>query len=103
MAMTRKQDLKRMATTLEAWTGQIADLRAKAHTAGAEQRLVMSGQIAALSQQRQAYEVQMADTRGASPAVFRDMQQGCRAHGQGVPQALRADGEPVRALSSNLR
>ena len=74
MATTRKQDLKRMVATLETWTGQIADLRAKAHTAGAEQRLVMSGQIAALRQQRRAYEVQLADTRGASAAVFRDMQ-----------------------------
>ena len=76
MASTRKQDLKRMVATLEAWAGQIADLQAKAHTAGAEQRLVMSGQIAALRQQRRAYEVQMADTHGASTAVFRDMQLG---------------------------
>ena len=34
----------------------------------------MSGQIAALRQRRRAYEVQMADTSGASAAVFRDMQ-----------------------------
>ena len=74
MASTRKQDLKRMVATLEAWAEQIADLRAKAHTAGAGQRLVMSGQIAALRQQRRTYEAQMADTRGTSPAVFRDMQ-----------------------------
>ena len=74
MATTRKQDLKRMVATLETWTGQIADLREKAHRAGAEQRLVMSGQIAALRKRRRAYEVQMADTSGASAAVFRDMQ-----------------------------
>jgi hypothetical protein len=82
MATTRKQDLERMAATLEAWAGQIADLQAKAHTAGAEQRLVMSGQIAALRQQRQAYEVQMADTCGASAAVFRDMQRGAERTGE---------------------
>jgi hypothetical protein len=76
MATTRKQDLTRMAATLEAWAGQIADLQAKARTAGAEQRLAMSDQIAALRQQRRAYEAQMADTRGASAAVFRDIQLG---------------------------
>ena len=76
MNTTRKQDLQHMAATLEAWAGQIADLQAKARTAGAEQRLVVSGQIAALRQQRRAYEAQMADTRGASAAVFRDMQLG---------------------------
>ena len=34
MATTRKQDLQHMAATLEAWAGQIADLRAKARSAG---------------------------------------------------------------------
>ena len=76
MATTRKQDLTRMAATLEAWAGQIADLQAKARTAGAEQRLLVGSQIAALRQQRRAYEAWMADTRGASAAVFRDMQLG---------------------------
>jgi hypothetical protein len=74
MATTRKQDLKRMVATLEAWAGQIADLQAKARSAGAEQQLVMGGQLTALRQRWRAYEVQMADTRGASAAVFRDMQ-----------------------------
>src|SRR3954470_6680404 len=76
MATTRKQDLTRMAATLEAWAGQIADLQAKARTAGAEQRLLVRSQIAALRQQRRAYQARMADTRGASAAVFRDMQRG---------------------------
>jgi hypothetical protein len=76
MATTRKQDLTRMAATLEAWAGQIADLQAKARTAGAERRLLVGSQIAVLRQQRRAYEAQMADTRGASAAVFRDMQLG---------------------------
>jgi hypothetical protein len=65
-----------MAATLEAWAGQIADLQAKARTAGAEQRLLVSSQIAALRQQRRAYEAQMAETRGVSATVFRDMQRG---------------------------
>jgi len=76
MATTRKQDLTHMAATLEAWAGQIADLQAKARTAGAEQRLLVSSQIAALRQQQRAYAAQLADTRGASAAVFRDMQLG---------------------------
>ena len=76
MATTRKQDLQHMAATLEAWAGQIADLQAKARTAGAEQRLLVSSQIAALRQQQRAYAAQLADTRGASAAVFRDMQLG---------------------------
>src|SRR5215213_6738045 len=76
MVTTRKQDLMRMAATLEAWAGQIADLQAKARTAGAEQRLVVISQIAALRQQQRAYAAQMADTRGASAAVFRDLQRG---------------------------
>ena len=76
MATTRQQDLKRMAATLEAWAGQIADLQAEARSAGAERRQAMSGQLAALRQQRRAYEAQLADTRGASAAVFRDLQRG---------------------------
>ena len=36
MATTRKQDLQHMAATLKAWAGQIADLQAKARSAGAE-------------------------------------------------------------------
>jgi hypothetical protein len=76
MATTRRQDLQRMAATLEAWAGQIADLQAKARSAGAERRQVMNGQLAALRRQRRAYEAQLADTRGASEAVFRDMQRG---------------------------
>ena len=74
MATGRRHDLKRMVAMLEAWKEQIADLQAKARTAGAEQQLVMSGKIAALRQLRREYELQMADTRGASVAVFRDMQ-----------------------------
>ena len=76
MATTRKQDLERMVATLEAWAGQIADLQAKARSAGAEQQLVMRGQLTALRQRRRAYEAQMADMRGASAAVLRDMQLG---------------------------
>ena len=76
MATTRKQDLQHMAATLEAWAGQIADLQAKARTAGAEQRLVVNSQIATLRQQQRAYAAQLADTRGARAAVFRDMQLG---------------------------
>ena len=98
MATTRKQDLKRMVATLEAWAGQIADLQAKAHTAGAEQRLVMSGQIAALRQQRRAYEAQMADTQRRQCGGVQGHAARRRAHGRGVPQALRADSKPVRAL-----
>src|SRR3954454_19024397 len=76
MATTRKQDLTHMAATLEAWAGQITDLQAKARTAGAEQRLLVRSQIAALRQQRRGDEGRVADTRGASAAVFRDMQRG---------------------------
>ena len=53
-----------------------SDLQAKANSAGAEQQLVMGGRLTALRQRRPAYEAQMADTRGASAAVFRDMQLG---------------------------
>jgi hypothetical protein len=78
MATTRKQDLRHMAATLEAWAGQIADLQVKARAAGAERRPGMSGRLAALRRQRRAYEAQMADTRGAGAAVFRDMQRGAK-------------------------
>lgn len=74
MATARKQDLKQMVAMFEAWKEQIATLQAKAHTAAAKQKLVMNGKIAALRQLRQAYELQMAEARGASVAVFRDMQ-----------------------------
>ena len=76
MATTRKQDLQHMAATLEAWAGQIADLRAKARSAGTERQLVMGRQLTALRQQQRAYAAQMAGTQGASAAVFRDMQRG---------------------------
>ena len=76
MATTRKQDLQHVAATLEAWAGQIADLRAKARSAGTERQLVMGRQLTALRQQQRAYAAQMAGTRGASAAVFRDMQRG---------------------------
>jgi hypothetical protein len=73
MATTRKQDMEAMATTLEVWQGQIADLQAKAMTAGAERQQVMRQHIAALRQRRAAYKALMADTLGASAAVRRDM------------------------------
>src|SRR3954467_13324334 len=68
MATTRKQDLTRMAATLEAWAGQIADLQAKARTAGAEQRLVVGSQIAALRQQRRGEAARAAGARGGGRA-----------------------------------
>ena len=37
---------------------------------------MVGSQITALRQQQRAYAAQMADTRGASAAVFRDMQRG---------------------------
>lgn len=73
MAATRRQKLAAMAATLELWKSQIADLQAKARTAGAERQRVMREQIAVLRQRRSAYEAQMAATVGASTAVFRDM------------------------------
>jgi cytochrome c1 len=73
MRTTRGQDLARMTATLETWAAQIADLQAKARTAGAAQQLAMSGQLTALRQQRRDYEEQLANTAGASAAVFRDM------------------------------
>ena len=73
MRSTRKQDLARMAAILEAWAAQIADLQAKARTAGAAQQLTISGQLIALRQQRRAYEMLLASTAGSSAAVFRDM------------------------------
>ena len=76
MATTHKQDLHHMAATLEAWAGQIADLRAKARSAGTERQLVMGRQLTALRQQQRAYAAQIAGTQGASAAVFRDMQRG---------------------------
>lgn len=73
MAATRRQKLEAMAATLELWKSQIADLQAKARTAGAERQRVMREQIIVLRQRRWAYEAQMAATVGASTAVFRDM------------------------------
>jgi hypothetical protein len=74
VATGRTYDLRRMVVMLDAWKEQIADLQAKARTAGAEQHLVMSGKIAGLRQLRRAYELQMTETHGASAAVFREIQ-----------------------------
>ena len=76
MATTRKQDLKQWWPRSRHGRGRSPTCGRRRARPGAEQQLVMSGQIAALRQQRRAYEAQMADTRGASAAVFRDMQRG---------------------------
>ena len=73
---TRKRYSDRMATTLKAWSAQIADLQAKARTAGGEQQARIGRQVATLQQQRTEYAQQMWKTRDTRAAVFRDMRQG---------------------------
>ena len=72
---TRKRYSDRMATTLKAWSAQIADLQAKARTAGGEQQARIGRQVADLRQQRTEYAEQMRKTRDTRAAVFRDMRQ----------------------------
>jgi hypothetical protein len=73
---TRKRYSDRMAATLKEWSAQIADLQAKARSAGGEQQARIGRQVAALQQQRAGYAEQMRKTRDTSEAVFRDMRQG---------------------------
>ena len=72
---TRKRYSDRMATTLKAWSAQIADLQAKARTADGEQQARIGRKVADLQQQRTEYAEQMRKTRDTSEAVFRDMRQ----------------------------
>ena len=72
---TRKGYGDRMAATLEEWSAQIADLQAKARSAGGEQRARIGRQVAALQQQRAEYAEQMRKTRDTGEAVFRDTRQ----------------------------
>jgi hypothetical protein len=65
-----------MAATLKKWSAQIADLQAKARSAGGEQQTRIGRQVADLQQQRTEYAQQMRKTRDTSAAVFRDMRQG---------------------------
>jgi conjugal transfer/entry exclusion protein len=74
--MTPKRYSDRMAATLKEWSAQIADLQAKARSAGGEQQAQIGRQVAALQQQRTEYAEQMRKTRDTSEAVFRDMRQG---------------------------
>jgi hypothetical protein len=73
---TRKGYGGRMAATLEEWSAQIADLQAKARSAGDEQRARIGHQVAALQRRRTEYAEQMGKTRDTSEAVFRDMRLG---------------------------
>jgi hypothetical protein len=73
---TRKRYSDRMAATLKKWSAQIADLQAKARSAGGEQQARIGRQVADLQQQRTEYAQQMRKTRDTSAAVFRDMRQG---------------------------
>jgi ERCC4-related helicase len=73
---TRKRYSDRMAATLKAWSAQIADLQAKARSAGGEQQARIGRQVADLQQQRTEYAEQMSKTRDTRAAVFRDMRRG---------------------------
>jgi hypothetical protein len=73
---TRKRYSDRMAATLKAWSAQIADLQAKAHSAGGAQQARISRQVADLQQQGTEYAEQMSKTRDTRAAVFRDMRRG---------------------------
>ena len=71
---THKRYSDRMAATLKAWSAQIADLQAKARSAGGEQQARIGRQVANLQQQRTEYAQQMWRIRDARAAVFRNMQ-----------------------------
>ena len=102
MATTRKQDLQHMATTLTSWAGQIADLQAKARSAGTERQLVMGRELTALRQQQRAYAAQLADTRGDQRGRVPGHATRRRADRRRIPQALPADGQPIPMLSMRL-
>ena len=71
---TRKRYRDRMAATLEEWSAQIADLQAKARSAGGEQQARIGRQVANLQQQRTGYAQQIWRIRDTRAAVFRNMQ-----------------------------
>ena len=100
MATTRKQDLQHMAATLKSWAGQIADLRAKARSAGTERQLVIGRELTALRQQQRAYAAQLADTRGDQRGRVPGHATRRGADRRRIPQALPADGEPIPMLST---
>jgi hypothetical protein len=65
-----------MGATLKAWSAQIADLQAKARSAGGEQQARIGRQVDTLQRQRTEYAQQMWKTRDTRAAVFRGMRQG---------------------------
>ena len=73
---TRKRYSDRMAATLKAWSAQIADLQAKAGSAGGEQQARIGRRVDTLQRQRTEYAQQMWKTRDTRAAVFRGMRQG---------------------------
>ena len=72
---THKRYSDRMAATLEAWSAQIADLQAKARSAGGEQQARISRRWPPCSSSRTEYAEQMSKTRDTRAAVFGDMRQ----------------------------
>jgi hypothetical protein len=75
MTAARRRYLKQMAATLEEWSGQIADLEAKARSAGGEQLLLVGSRIAALCERRAAYQAHMNGTRDTSAGMLGDMRE----------------------------
>lgn len=84
---TRKRQLERMAATLTEWAAQIADLRQKGRTAGAEAQVRIAGQLATLRAKWAEYQDQMLEMRDTSEAVFRDMQKRADALDAGFREA----------------
>jgi hypothetical protein len=78
MIAARKRYLDRMSATLEEWSTQIADLQAKARSAGGEQQQLISRRIAALYEQRTGYLAHMNETRDTSAGMLRDMEKGAK-------------------------
>jgi hypothetical protein len=78
MMAARRRHLERMAATLDEWSGQIADLEAKARSAGGEQHLLIGRRIAALCERRAAYRAQMDATRDTSAGMLRGMRKDAR-------------------------
>jgi hypothetical protein len=71
----RAAHVERMAATLCAWAGRLAELRARARRAGGEQPLLVSRQMASLHYLWRDYATQMNDARVAGTAALPVMQE----------------------------
>jgi hypothetical protein len=75
MTGARRECLDRMAATLELWSMQIIELRAKARSGSNEQQFLISRQMGALQRQWSEYAVQMNKVVDMNEAELAEMRE----------------------------